>query len=486
MAPTLPSELGEVTTPDSPAWWLRRLEANLDDRLPQLSRNERYYRGEHELAFAMERFRIAFGKTFRTFANNWMPMVVDACAERLQVQGFRIPTAEETAPRSGDTESWDMWQANNLDGYSAALFTDTLAHGLGYMIVGPGGEYPEITIESGFEVICESAPGYRLRRLAALKRWRDPDGFLNATLYLPEAIWKLRSSKPVDAKGRHMGAIAWVARPGEDFPMRNPIGEVPVVPFYNRPRLAVPYEGEFQQLIPMQNACNKLFMDMLVASEYGAFRQRWMTGIEVPRDPETKEVLTSFKKQVLEHVMVSENQETAFGNFEATDLGNYVAAIETIVQNIATQSKTPPHYFFLKGELPSGETLKSAETPLVTKVRGKQVVFGESLEEVVRLAFLMRGNEDKAEAARRAETIWADPETRSESEHIDALTKQLALGIPPEILWEKAGYSPEEIVRIKEIKAAEPSPAEPAGGAPGAAEMAGQMQIAAGVSPSTT
>lgn len=476
MESTVPAEMGEVGTPGQPAWWLRRLEKKLDDRLPDLMRNERYYRGDHELAFAMERFRIAFGKTFKTFADNWMPMVVDACVERLSVQGFRIPSEGAARQSTGDTQAWDFWQANNLDGYSSLFFTDVLAHGPGYVIVGPGDEYPEITTESGFEVVCESAPGYRLRRLAALKRWQDADGHLSATLFLPDSIWKLRTERAQDVKAR-MGEVGWVARPGEDFPMSNPIGVVPVVPFYNRPRLVMPFEGEFQQLIPMQNACNKMFMDMLVASEYGAFRQRWITGIEIPRDPKTNEILTGFKQQVLDHVMVSDRVDTQFGNFEATDLSNYVQAIETIVQNIATQSKTPPHYFFLKGNLPSGETLKSAETPLVTKVRGKQLYFGESLEEVIRLAFLVSGNPDKAKAAARAETIWKDPETRSESEHIDALTKQLALGIPEEMLWEKAGYSPEEIARIKELKAAAPKPPPPAppnGQAPDAATM--QMQ----------
>ena len=51
------------------------------------------------------------------------------------------------------------------------------------------------------------------------------------------------------------------------------------------------------------------------------------------------------------------------------------------------------------------------------------------------------------------ETIWGDPETRTESEHIDAVIKQKAIGIADEILQEKAGYSPQEIARNKALQA---------------------------------
>ena len=42
-----------------------------------------------------------------------------------------------------------------------------------------------------------------------------------------------------------------------------------------------------------------------------------------------------------------------------------------------------------------------------------------------------------------SETIWADPEYRSESELADALVKRAAIGVPRQQLWEDAGYSPD-------------------------------------------
>jgi hypothetical protein len=44
-------------------------------------------------------------------------------------------------------------------------------------------------------------------------------------------------------------------------------------------------QSDLKKVIPLQNAINKLATDMIVASEYAGFRQRWATGIEIPDRP---------------------------------------------------------------------------------------------------------------------------------------------------------------------------------------------------------
>jgi hypothetical protein len=68
----------------------------------------------------------------------------------------------------------------------------------------------------------------------------------------------------------------------------------------------------------------------------------------------------------------------------------------------------------------------------------------------MRLAFAYRGDEARAQAA-NAETIWADPESRSEGELVDALTKMRTLGVPLEALWERWGASPQQIEKWKNL-----------------------------------
>lgn len=50
-----------------------------------------------------------------------------------------------------------------------------------------------------------------------------------------------------------------------------------------------------------------------------------------------------------------------------------------------------------------------------------------------------------------AETIWTDPESRSEAEHTDSLLKKMSMGVPLHQLWEDAGYSQQQIARFREL-----------------------------------
>lgn len=71
----------------------------------------------------------------------------------------------------------------------------------------------------------------------------------------------------------------------------------------------------------------------------------------------------------------------------------------------------------------------------------------------MRLCFAIE--DDPRADVQTAETIWADPESRSEAQHVDALTKLRAIGVPDEQLWEDAGYSPQQIDRFKTMQSSQ-------------------------------
>jgi hypothetical protein len=71
----------------------------------------------------------------------------------------------------------------------------------------------------------------------------------------------------------------------------------------------------------------------------------------------------------------------------------------------------------------------------------------------MRLAFAVL--DDSRAEARMAETLWSDPESYSEGVRTDSLLKQLSMGVPVRVLWERAGYSQTEIERFGDLLAAE-------------------------------
>jgi hypothetical protein len=281
-----------------------------------------------------------------------------------------------------------------------------------------------------------------LVRAVAMKRWEALDGRKLATLYYPDRVEKYE-----DRGGD------WVPRavPDEPWPLPHDIGVVPVVPLVNDPDLDNVGTSELAQVLPLQDVLNKLFVDLMVASEYAAFRQRWATGLEIPVDPETGKPVEPFKASV-ERVWSTAVPDARFGDFEQTDLSGVISAIETTIQHIASKTRTPPHYLLgQSGAFPSGESLKSTETGLVAKARRRLRDFGEAWEEVERLAFRVAGDRSRGSYT-EAETVWRDPESRTEAEHVDALTKLRSIGVPDEQLWEDAGYTPTQIARFEELR----------------------------------
>lgn len=448
-------EYKDDDAPKSPLELVDVLEKELASRQVTLARLQDYHDGKHRLAFTSQKFREAFGGMFASFADNWCQLVVDAVEERLNVEGFRYGIDP-----NADSDAWKIWQVNGLDADSQLAHSEALIKGDSYAIVwGDADGQPKISIESPRDVIVAYKPGDRKCRVAALKRWRDDDGF-HATLFTPDFVYKFEKDDGANGKWEpDMDDM-------EPWPLPNPLGVVPVVQLTNRASLTSNYGvSEFLTVIPQQDAVNKLLADMLVASEYIAFPQRYVTGLEIPVDEATGQTKAPFQV-ALDKLLIAEDPNARFGTLSAGDLSNYVKGVEVLVQHIASQTRTPPHYFYLSGNFPSGDAIKSAETGLVAKARRKMRFFGEAWEEVMRLSFKVLG--DPRGDITDSETIWGDPEYRSEAELSDALIKRSALGVPRQQLWEDAGYSQTQIARFHAMEAQDtlsgllaPQPATP-------------------------
>lgn len=456
-------------TPRSPEWWVKKLNADLDKRNAKISLFNDYYEGEHPLPRAPERAKGAFRRWLRMSRSNWMALVVDTKAERLAVQGIRYGK-DQTA----DEEAWNLWQANGLDVGSEMVHLEAFINGESYVLVAPDPEanddsVPLMLPEHPTQMIVARDVAQTGERAAAFKKWVDDTGFVFATLYLPDAIWKLQSDRPLRGDGSDLRNIRWDPRSvdGEAYPLDNPIGEVPVVPFRNRARLLGPGRSELEGVTDTQDRINETLFQRVMAGQYSAFRQRYVTGLDVEIDEETGLPKKPFEPNQVE-LWYTTNPEARFGDFAETSLSGYLESIAADVQHIAAQTSTPPHY--LLGEMVNlaAEALKAAEASLISKVRDRQKHFGESWEEVFRLAFKLKGDDQRANVL-DAEMIWANPEFRTEGQLVDALVKMSTLGVPRKVLWEKWGASPQEIARWDAIGVADAltaSLAQPPAGVP--------------------
>jgi hypothetical protein len=419
----------------TPQDWRDILLTRLDAQMARVAVPEAYYNGDHPLQFATTKFKEAFGALFSAFADNWCPIVVDAPVERLQIVGFRYG-------RDASSEAWDIWQRNALDVESVIAHTEAGKCGRAFLLVDPNGGDPRITVEHAAQVIVATDPGDRRKRLAALKRWQGDDGRAYCNLYLPDWVFKFESDGPAIAGL----PTTWVPRTDGG---RNPLGIVPVIPLDNNPGLLGGGESDLKPAIPIQNAINKLCTDMLVASEYGAFRQRVLTGVEIPRDPETGRPLARQEiVAAMSRLWTFEDADAKVYDLNPTDLSNFVGAVEMFIAHLAAQTHTPPHYLVGQVVNASGDALKVAESGLVSKCRRKILNYSDPWEEAVSLALRSKG---RAADPQDLEALWADPERTSLAELVDAATKKRALGVPLEVVWRELGYTPDEIEDLKRL-----------------------------------
>jgi hypothetical protein len=450
--------------PGSPAWWLRRLHGVIQLRRPGFDRLQRYYDGDFDLKYADERLRQTFGNVFHAdrFGVNWSRLVVGAVEERLQVDGFRVGKGVEAA----DPRAWDLWQAANLDETSSMAHLEALINGVAYVTVWPGEDarWPDITIEHPAQAYVEVDPKTPQKRLAGLRLYVDSWGYLRGELFLPDAVYLYRSANT--RQGTWDAArIGWAVDTAltDDGQMANPWGVVPMVPLSNVPQLlvtasaattaasAITRRSELWPVMPIQDAINSaLFNALLVANAQG-YRQRWVTGLELEVDAQTGKAKEPFKGGI-DRLFVSEDAATKFGEFTATDVTPLIGLLDQLVHSLGSVAQVPPHYLSAHADRLSGESIKAAETGLLSRVRRKQVGFGGTWEEVMRLAGLMTDNTALAEA-HAAEVLWANPETRSEAQVADAALKMAQVGVPWRQVMEHLGYSPQAIALMEADRA---------------------------------
>lgn len=438
--------MAQPDAPGSPLWWVTRLYKQLQDQRDYFELMDAYYRGEPpRLPWLPEQAQSEFRRLLTLTKSNYMGLVVDSMVERMQVEGFRVGDILEA-----DKATWDIWQANNLDSGSDQVLLESAIGGCSFLLVAPNPAAPArplIYPEHPTQATVQYEPGTSRRvRSAGLKVWSDDwTGLTMATLYLPDRLFKFSAKKVAEGLG---STPRWEPRQvrGEMWPAANPLGEVPLIEVANNPRMLTGGVSEIADVVSIQDRISKTIADRLMTQDFGAFPQKWAVAYpETDGDGNTNRVDIGRDRMV-----TSDVAETRFGQWDAAPLDPYSAAKREDVKDIASRTRTPAQYLLGEMSNVNGETLKASESGLVSKVRQRHRTSGEGLEETARVArrAAKLGGGDEA-----METIWRNPEFRTEGELVDALTKMSSLRVPDEALWERWGASQVEIARWKEMLA---------------------------------
>jgi hypothetical protein len=443
----------------------------LDGARPGLDLLHRYYEGRSALPYVPGQASPELKQLVRIARTAWGGLIVDSIAERLVVDGIKSTIG------GMDERAWAWWQANKLDARQAAIHTDALTCAASYVLVWPGASGPTIRGLDARDATGTLAGTDPAVLSEAVYTW-TAGGAQRATLYTPDAAYMF--ARPAEGGAVVPVHRGWLEEP--DTVMVGPsadwvlldapehgLGACPVARIANIPDLRGTGTSDIAHHIPPIDRITETALGRLTAGKFGAYRQRWATGLQLGHkiDPKTGEpVLGPDGRPVpagapfqygADLLWASEDPDGKFGDFAATDLRPIVEALDQDIKHLAAVSRTPAHYLLAgTANPPSAEALLAAESGLTSKVNRRQLDFGEAWEHVIRLAALAAGEPALAQDA-GLEVVWKNTEVRSMGAVADALLKLRQVGIPLQVLLESLGHSPQSIDRTMALAEAERS-----------------------------
>lgn len=352
-------------------------------------------------------------------------LIVKAVVDRLVVEGVRSEDGEQ------DDTLWDWWQYSNLDTRQSQIYTDSGTFGDGYMSVTLSEDgKPLLLPESPLALYAVHDPMDPLKVLEAVKQVGEYDAYLYTDKDIRHYVKRRNTS------------TSWeLAKP----PTEHPLGVCPIVRFPNQLDSLGRSTSEIEIVLPFQRRINQSIFTRLLLEAHTAWRQRWASGIEVEKDPETGEAVPPFQMGV-DRIVIAPDIDTKFGEFQASSTEDLLRAVEEDLRQLAVVTQTPPTMFAATSVSNiSEESLAALEGGLTRKVETKQQAHGESFEYGMVLAGRLVGHK----VGHDIEMLWKNMELRSLSQKADALVKLKQSGLPMEhLLSTILDMTPRAITRV--------------------------------------
>jgi len=371
-----------------------------------------YYLGNHPMVFTSDRLYDVFGRTTVAFIQNWCAVVIDAVLDRL---GFKGWDGNDLAVSQ---KLFETYIENKIKTLSRRVHRDCIVTGNGYIMFDKidGKNKPFYNDPNNVVIIYSADDPYKMSY--ALKIWRSTDS-IKANIYYDQYIEKYEAPKDKTLNVNNFELMDVVP---------NSFGEIPIVHFRSDVL-------ELTNIIPLQDAINKTFSDMMVVAEFNAFPQRWIiTNSDISSLKASPQTIFKIPKGA------TDEEETKIGEFNAARTSMYLETIDRLSGAIAVISRTPKHYFMQTGANVSGEALSVMEIPLVKKTEQYQEIMDEGWMEVLR--FLYGSTNDIT-------TVWHKIEVDIMEVTANTIKTEVESGIPLITILRRMGWSDDEIAQMQ-------------------------------------
>lgn len=348
-----------------------------------------------------------------------LSLVVTTVAQQLVAEAFR-------SSRSVDTERLaEPWNRNRFHSRQRAVYRAALAYGYSYATAMPGdsgsvlrGRSPRDLYAVYGDVVEDEYPMYYLLAKGSHKYVVDE-----------EAVYIL---------GDDNGRLEFIEE------RIHSVGVAPAVRYSNQIDLEGRTPGEVEPYVQVAERINKTTYDRMLVQHFNSWKVRYATGLDQPKDEADAERIKLLLRQ---NDILTGEEGVQFGTLDETSPDGLIKATEEDMKILAVVTQTPVHA--LTGDLVnlSADAIAESRAMADLKVNERKVGFGDSNEQLLRLAAHIEGRKDDA-ADFTLRTDWADLQSRSMNQAADALGKMATmLKIPVELLWDRIPSVTPEIAK---------------------------------------
>jgi len=434
-----------ISSPEQTAY-LQALVADETEYQADILQARMYHDGRQFVALT-DRLRAFLGGDVLNTADDWKRLRLNVCRivltavlERLSVTGFESDETADAKPVAA--WAWQTWQKNRMDAKQRRAHEAVLRDSEAFVIVDwdnlnkrprftPHDRYIDASV-GGDNAGCKAFyrnddPDQDL--LYVTKRWaeveytkRQRTTRQRLTVYYPDRIEKFAGTpgawKPVET-------VVWRHRDG------TPLG-IPVA--HGRSSAGM----EAREAWPLQNAINKVLVDLMRESDMSAFRILVAFGWK-PVDKNGRPLTIEPGTWV-----GSESKDASLGEIKGSDLSQFLNVLDALIYKVATVTDTPVSRFIATKQIAAEGSQKEQGGPLLNKARARAGELGNMWEDALHIARRLENTFGAGglDEAAQLSTTWDALDVRDEAAELKRAETYDRLGVPLEIIAGVLGFTP--------------------------------------------
>ena len=375
-----------------------------------------YYYGDHPQVWMTEKIRQMFAGVDIRFQENWCKLVIDACLERIILDGMRVNGSQDQQ----DTLT-HIWQKNQMRLHAKSVHRSALVCGEGFLFAWPDDEgVPRVYYNDPrlcHIVYDDEDP---LKKSFGAKWWVRRDGMLRMNMYYPDTIYYYISTRTSEYTDRASQLIPFTEDGYSGGSASNTYGVVPL--FHFRPDITM-RASDLDDAIPLQNAINKLAQNGMVVGENDA-----LPIIYVISQMEIGKKISIGPGRILDLPgSDGDGQATQIGQLPGAQMTPFTTEKEAKKDAMLAITRTPSHYARNEGA-PSGESLMVREAPLVKKAEDRTDSFSVTWSEMADFLLQIEGYADVVQED--ITPIWRSPNSVQPLTRAQITQLRVVSGIP--------------------------------------------------------